>query len=146
MPKAMSLEPKPTSVIDRLPVGTVLPLFAAGFLGILNETVPAGLLPRIARSLQVSESAAGQIIAVYAIATALTAIPLIALLRRYSLRGLLIGALIGFAICDLVPVVSKSYILILAARILGGSERALSGRISVDTRLDFPLQRCRGAQ
>jgi predicted MFS family arabinose efflux permease len=120
MPKAMSLEPKPTSVIDRLPVGTVLPLFAAGFLGILNETVPAGLLPRIARSLQVSESAAGQIIAVYAIATALTAIPLIALLRRYSLRGLLIGALLAFAICDLVPVVSKSYFLILAARILGG--------------------------
>ncbi|MEA9985759.1 MFS transporter [Subtercola sp. RTI3] len=101
-------------------MATVLPLFAAGFLGILNETVPAGLLPEIARSLRVSESAAGQIITVYAIATALTAIPLNALLRRYSRRALLVGSLVAFAICNLVPVVSTNYVLILAARIIGG--------------------------
>jgi len=116
----MSPEPKLPGALDRLPLGKVLALFAAGLLGILNETVPAGLLPEIARGLRVSESAAGQIITVYAIATALTAIPLNAVLRRYSRRGLLFGSLIAFAICNLVPVVSTSYVLILGARILGG--------------------------
>jgi predicted MFS family arabinose efflux permease len=116
----MTAKPLLPGTLDRLPLGKVLPLFAAGFLGILNETVPAGLLPEIARGLRVSESAAGQIITVYAVATALTAIPLNALLRRHSRRSLLFGSLIAFAICNLVPVVSTSYVLILGARVLGG--------------------------
>jgi predicted MFS family arabinose efflux permease len=116
----MSPEPKLTGALARLPLSKVLALFAAGFLSILNETVPAGLLPKIAHGLRVSESAAGQIITVYAIATALTAIPLNTVLRRYSRRGLLVGSLLAFAICNLAPVVSSSYMLILGARILGG--------------------------
>jgi len=116
----MSPKPKQLGALERLPVGKLLALFAAGFLGILNETVPAGLLPEIAGNIRVSESAAGQLVTVYAVATALTAIPLNALLRRYSRRSLVFVSLLAFAICNLTPVVSASYVLILAARILGG--------------------------
>lgn len=65
----------------QLPLAGLLALFAAGFLGIINETIPAGLLPAMSKSLGLSESAVGQTITVYALATALTAIPLNAALK-----------------------------------------------------------------
>jgi hypothetical protein len=59
----------------------LLALFTAAFPGIINETIPAGLLPEISKSLGISESLAGQTVTVYAVATALTAIPLNAALK-----------------------------------------------------------------
>ncbi len=39
----------------------------SGFVAILSETLPAGLLPQIGAGLAVSEALAGQLVSVYAL-------------------------------------------------------------------------------
>lgn len=104
----------------RLPLAGLLALFAAGFLGIINETIPAGLLPGMSQSLGRSESAVGQTITVYALATALTAIPLNAALKTWGRRSVLVTALVTFAVANAVVGLTDSFALILVARVVAG--------------------------
>ena len=108
------------TIKSKLPMPSLLALFTAGFLGILNETVPAGLLPKMSASLGLSESVAGQTITVYALATALTAIPLNAVLKNLGRRTLLASALGVFAAANLVIALENSFTVILIARIAAG--------------------------
>jgi predicted MFS family arabinose efflux permease len=110
----------PITTRSRLPMLSLLALFSAGFLGILNETVPAGLLPKMSASLGLSESVAGQTITVYALATALTAIPLNAALKNLGRRTLLVSALGVFAAANLVIALENSFAVILIARFAAG--------------------------
>ena len=110
----------PIMTRSRLPIPSLLALFTAGFLGILNETVPAGLLPKMSASLGLSESAAGQTITVYALATALTAIPLNSALKNLGRRTLLVSTLGVFAAANLVIAVENSFAVILIARFAAG--------------------------
>jgi predicted MFS family arabinose efflux permease len=87
---------------------------------LLNETVPAGLLPTMSASLGRSESVAGQTITVYALATALTVIPLNAALKKVGRRTLLVSALAVFAAANLVIAMENSFTVILAARFAAG--------------------------
>ena len=103
-----------------LPLPSLLALFTAGFLGILNETVPAGLLPKMSASLGLSESVAGQTITVYAVATALTAIPLNTALKNVGRRTLLVSALGVFAAANLVIALENDFPVILVARFAAG--------------------------
>ncbi|MEU6405141.1 MFS transporter [Streptomyces sp. NPDC046985] len=104
----------------RLPLPGLLALFAAGFLGILNETVPAGLLPEMSKSLGLSESVVGQTITVYALATALTAIPLNALLKNWGRRTVIVSGLAAFVLANAVAAFMSSFTVILVARFVGG--------------------------
>lgn len=47
------------------------------FVGILSELVPSGVLPGISAGLSVSESQVGLMVGVYAMASAVAAIPLV---------------------------------------------------------------------
>ena len=47
------------------------------FVGMLSELMPSGILPQMAEGLDVSESQIGFLVGVYALASALCAIPLI---------------------------------------------------------------------
>ncbi|MGO4105544.1 MFS transporter [Leifsonia sp. YAF41] len=114
-PDSASPGPEP-----RLPIGGLLALAAVVFLAVLTEILPAGLLPQMSAALQVSESQIGQLVTVYALATALTAIPLIALTRGIPRRTLLLVLVIGFALVNVVTAVSSSYSVILIARVGGG--------------------------
>ena len=111
---------RPITTKSMLPMPSLLALFTAGFLGILNETVPAGLLPKMSASLGRSESVAGQTITVYALATALTAIPLNAVLKNLGRRTLLVSALGVFAAANLVIALENSFTVILIARMAAG--------------------------
>ena len=111
---------RPITTTSKLPMPSLLALFTAGFLGILNETVPAGLLPKLSASLGRSESVTGQTITVYALATALTVIPLNAALQQVGRRTLLVSALAVFAAANLVIAAEHSFIVILAARFGAG--------------------------
>lgn len=104
----------------KIPMAGLLALFTAGFLGIINETVPAGLLPEISKSLGLSESLAGQTVTVYAVATALTAIPLNAALKNRGRRTLLVTALITFALANAVIAFVDNFAVILIARFVAG--------------------------
>lgn len=105
---------------ERLPVMALLVLALAGFITILTEVLPAGLLPQISAGLAVSESLAGQLVTIYAIGSLVAAIPLVAATQAMRRRPLLIAAIIGFAIANTVTTFSSSYVLTMAARFLAG--------------------------
>ncbi|WP_435656495.1 hypothetical protein [Brucella pituitosa] len=62
----------------RLPMAPLLALAMAGFITILTEALPAGLLPQMSMGLGVSPSAIGQLITAYAVGSLIAAIPLTA--------------------------------------------------------------------
>ena len=72
-------EPAPTT--SGLPIWKLLAFTLAGFLAIMTETMPAGLLPQISESLGVSKALAGQLVTFYALGSVLAAIPFIAATR-----------------------------------------------------------------
>ena len=104
----------------RLPWAGLLALFFAGFLSIINETTPAGLLPEIAATLHVTEAVAGQTVTVYALATAVSAVPLSIALRRWGRRTLLVTALAAFVVSNLAIAVTDDFAVILVARFVAG--------------------------
>ncbi|MCH4811846.1 MFS transporter [Vreelandella neptunia] len=109
-----------TEQSDRLPITALLALALAGFVTILTEALPAGLLPQIGAGLEVSESLAGQLVTVYAIGSLLAAIPLVAATQGVRRRPLLLAAIIGFAVANTITTLSTSYLLTIAARFLAG--------------------------
>lgn len=104
----------------RLPWTGLLALFFAGFLSIINETIPAGLLPEIAKALHVTEALAGQTVTVYALATAVSAIPLSIALRRWNRRTVLVTALGAFVVSNLAIAMTDNLAFILTARFIAG--------------------------
>lgn len=105
---------------ERLPLASLLALATAVFVTSLTETLPAGLLPAIGRSVSVGESAAGQTITVYAIGTALTTIPLTAATAGWRRKRVLLLAIAGFAVANSVTAASSDYTLTMAARFVAG--------------------------
>ncbi|MFB8001514.1 MFS transporter [Nocardia sp. NPDC056000] len=105
---------------SRLPVGKLLAFTTAGFLAIITETMPAGLLPQIAGGLRVSESQAGQLVTLYALGSVAAAIPVITATRGIRRRPLLLAAVAGMVVFNAVTAVSSSYALTLGARFAAG--------------------------
>lgn len=104
----------------RLPMAGLLALFIAGFLGIINETIPAGLLPEMSKSLGLSESATGQTVTIYALASAITAIPLNAVMKNWGRRTVLVSALGAFIVANATVAFVDSFTVILIARFVAG--------------------------
>lgn len=111
---------------DSLPLPALLALTTAVFVTSLTETLPAGLLPAMSGDLGVSESAAGQAVTVYAVGTALTAIPLSAATAGWRRRRLLLAAMAGFAVANTVTALSAHYVLTMAARFVAGVAAGLA--------------------
>ncbi|WP_282703943.1 MFS transporter [Streptomyces sp. CC219B] len=120
-----TLAQKPAPV-RTLPLPALLALATAVFVTSLTETLPAGLLPAMSADLGVSESAAGQAVTVYAVGTALTAIPLSAATAHWRRKRLLLAAMAGFAAANTVTAVSASYPLTMAARFVAGVAAGLA--------------------
>ncbi|MHC3469935.1 MFS transporter [Streptomyces sp. 7R007] len=111
---------KGAAVPAALPWPGLLALSTAAFTAVMTELLPAGLLPRMAPALGVSEARVGFLVTGYAAASFTSAIPLTALLRGLPRRPVLAGALLGFAVSDLVVALSSSYALTFAARLVAG--------------------------
>ncbi|MBP5073117.1 MFS transporter [Pseudomonas chlororaphis] len=105
---------------DRLPLGGLLALATAGFITILTEAMPAGLLPQMSQDLAVSPALVGQLVTLYAIGSLLAAIPLVILTQGWRRRPLLMIAIGGFAVVNSVTALSTNYSLILVARFFAG--------------------------
>jgi predicted MFS family arabinose efflux permease len=90
------------------------------FVGILSELVPSGVLPQMAEGLGVSDTQVGFLVGVYALASAIFAIPLVSATLAVNRKRLLITLLIGFAASNVVVALSSSYGVIIACRVLGG--------------------------
>ncbi|OZQ79634.1 MFS transporter [Paenibacillus odorifer] len=105
---------------NRFPWLGLLALAVAGFIAIMTETLPAGLLPQIKEGLQVSEALAGQLVTLYAIGSMVAAIPVAVLTGGWRRRPLLLLSIIGFLIFNTITALSLNYVLTLVARFFAG--------------------------
>ena len=78
----------------------------------------AGLLPGMAKDLDVSVSMAGQLVTVFALAYALSSPVLAALTGNLNRRRLLIGAMALFALANLLAFTASGYWSLMAARVV----------------------------
>lgn len=121
MSNSPSLTDCPTTAQpDVLPLGGLLALACAGFITILTEAMPAGLLPQMGEGLDVSPALVGQLVTLYALGSLLAAIPLTLLTRGWRRRPLLLVAIGGFALVNSVTALSSHYGLTLGARFFAG--------------------------
>lgn len=115
----------PSTPPEKLPLAALLAMAMAGFITIVTEALPAGLLPQIAAGMQIPPTWAGQMITVYALGSLLAAIPLTAATQGLRRRPLLLAAIAGFAVANTITAVSASYPLSLVARLLAGVSAGL---------------------
>ncbi|WP_406404245.1 MFS transporter [Streptomyces sp. NBC_00879] len=108
-----------------LPRWGLLALFTAAFTAVMTELLPAGLLPRMSEDLRVTQGRVGFLVTGYAAASFLAAIPLTTALRGLPRRPVLVGVLLGFALCNTVTALSSSYALTFGARLLAGATGGL---------------------
>lgn len=111
---------EPTPATSGLPIWKLLAFTLAGFLAIMTETMPAGLLPQISESLGVSKALAGQLVTFYALGSVLAAIPVIAATRSWNRRRLFLLAVAGLLVFNVITTLSSHYAIIIAARFAAG--------------------------
>ncbi|MEV6877218.1 MFS transporter [Amycolatopsis sp. NPDC051128] len=111
-----SLRTGPTT----LPLTALFALTTAAFVTVLTEALPAGVLPGMSAGLGVGESVAGQAVTIYALGTALTAIPLSAATATWRRKRLLLAGVAGFAVANTVTALSADYALTMVARFVAG--------------------------
>ncbi|WP_316521304.1 MFS transporter [Kitasatospora brasiliensis] len=104
----------------RLPWPALLAMSTGGFVTVMTEALPAGVLPAMSAGLGVGQSAAGQSVTLYAVGSIAAAIPLTAATGHLPRKPLLLFAIAGFAAANAVTAVSPSYPLTLAARFAAG--------------------------
>lgn len=114
------------TVPDRLPIGALLALAMTGFICIVTETLPAGLLPLISEGLAISPSLAGQMVTAYALGSLLAAIPLTIATRRWRRRNVLLLTIVGFLLFNSITALSSHYVLTLVARLFAGMAAGLA--------------------
>lgn len=90
------------------------------FVGILSELMPSGVLPQMMEDLNISEVQTGNLVGYYAIASAIFAIPLIAMTIQFNRKFLLLILLAGFAISNIVAGLVYDYTIIIFLRVIGG--------------------------
>lgn len=92
---------------------------------VTSEFLPAGVLPTIARHLDVSVGVAGWAVAVTAIAGAITAPTIAGVLPRADRQRVLVALLLAGVVADVIVAVAPNFAVLLAGRLLLGI--ALSG-------------------
>ncbi|NBK37216.1 MFS transporter [Pseudomonas soli] len=110
----------------RLPMSALLALALTGFIAILSETLPAGLLDQIANGMQISQAMAGQWVTAYALGSLLTAIPLVTLTQGWWRRRALLLAIGGFILFNGLTAVSSDNTLTLLLRFCTGAAAGLA--------------------
>ena len=111
---------------ERLPVAGLLALAMTGFICIMTETLPAGLLPEIGAGLHISPALAGQMVTAYAIGSLSAAIPLTLVTQRWRRRKVLLLAIIGFVVFNSITAFSTHYGATLVARYGAGAAAGLA--------------------
>lgn len=105
---------------EKFPWFGLLALTMAGFIAIMTETLPAGLLPEIMAGLKVSESLAGQLVTLYGVGSLIAAVPVALATRGWRRRPLLLLTIVTFVIFNTITALSSNYVLTLISRFFGG--------------------------
>lgn len=104
----------------KFPLAGLIALALSGFLAIMTETLPAGLLPEISQSLKITTGAAGQLVTWYAFGSILAAIPVIGMTKSWTRKHLFMTAIAGFFLFNTLTAISTVYWLTLLARFMVG--------------------------
>ncbi|NVZ59477.1 MFS transporter [Pseudomonas edaphica] len=115
-----------SAVSDRLPIGALLALAMTGFICIVTETLPAGLLPLISDGLAISPSMAGQMVTAYALGSVLAVIPMTIATRGWRRRNVLLLTIVGFLLFNSITALSSQYGVTLVARFFAGVAAGLA--------------------
>lgn len=105
---------------DRLPWMALLALAMAGFLVLLTEVIPAGMLLQMSQDIGVSEALTGQLVTIYAIGSILAAIPLTAATMGWRRKPLLITALCVLLAFNTLTALTTNYTVTMIARLFAG--------------------------
>ncbi|MBV4480700.1 MFS transporter [Pseudomonas khavaziana] len=111
---------------ERLPIGALLALAMTGFICIVTETLPAGLLPLISAGLGISPSMAGQMVTAYALGSVLAVIPMTIATRGWRRRNVLLLTIVGFLLFNSITAWSSHYGVTLVARFFAGVSAGLA--------------------
>ncbi|MEN5075170.1 MFS transporter [Isoptericola cucumis] len=136
----MPRSPEPTRTVRDAAAGITV-LAVANFVAITTEVLPVGLLPQLARGVDVTESTAGLLVTVYAFVVAAFAVPLTVATRAVPRKPLLLVTLGIYAISNVLVAVAPSYAMLVVARTLGGLGHAVFFSVSIAyaARLVSPL-------
>nr|WP_232925172.1 MULTISPECIES: MFS transporter [Pseudomonas] len=97
-----------------------------GFICIVTETLPAGLLPLISDGLAISPSMAGQMVTAYALGSVLAVIPMTIATRGWRRRNVLLLTIAGFLLFNSITALSSHYGVTLVARFFAGVAAGLA--------------------
>ncbi len=98
----------------------LLPLTMGGFGIGRTEFVMMGILPDLARTLDISIPVAGHLISAYALGVVLGAPLLVAIAGNYPPKKILLGLMAMFTVFNLLSSFAPSYEIMLIARLLSG--------------------------
>ena len=97
-----------------------LALALGGFAIGTTEFVAMGLLPEIARGVDISVPTAGHVISAYALGVVIGAPVLAGLGAKLPRRKLLVGLMVAYALGNLLSAVATNYPMLMAARFVTG--------------------------
>ncbi|APP75993.1 MFS transporter [Xanthomonas vesicatoria ATCC 35937] len=123
---ASKAPPAPAPAAAPLPIAALLALAMTGFICIVTETLPTGLLPQISEGLGVTPALAGQTVTAYAVGSLLAAIPLTIATQHWRRRRVLLLTIVGFLVFNSVTALSTHYGLTLVARFFAGAAAGLA--------------------
>ncbi|MCU1422615.1 MAG: transporter [Microbacteriaceae bacterium] len=103
----------------------LLVLAGAIFVSVTSEFLPTGLLPDMARELDVSASQIGLLVTIFAATVVVSATPLAALTRDVSRKSLVIVVLLVIALAGVLAAIAPNYGVLVGARVLGGLAHGL---------------------
>jgi len=115
----------PSQTVNTFPWIGLLTLAGAIFASVTSEFLPTGLLPDMARDLDVSLSRAGLLVTIFAGTVVVATTPLAALTRRYSRKMLVVIVLLIIALANVLAAIAPTYEILVGARILGGLAHGL---------------------
>ncbi|MEU4245851.1 MFS transporter [Amycolatopsis sp. NPDC026612] len=120
-PAATGSTPASGRPAPRFPLPALIVMACTTFIGIVTETMPAGLLPQIAGGLRVSDGSAGQLVSAYAVGAVLGAIPAVMLTRGARRKPLLCLGLLGFLLANTATALAPDLPVALAVRFVAGA-------------------------
>ena len=106
----------PETSVSRFPLGALVLLSLGVFVTVTAESLPAGLMPEMARDLGVDPLRIGLLVSVWAIVVIATSIPLTRATRRIDRRIVVAVSLAVFAVANVATAFAPTYEFAFATR------------------------------
>src|SRR3954447_8676003 len=110
-----------TTTRDRLPWLSLTVLGAATFVMVTTEMLPTAVLAPMSRGLGTTEARTAQLVSLWAAVVVVSSFPLVALIRRFDHRDVVVLTLLVLAASSVLTGVAPTFGLVVGARLLGAA-------------------------